>query len=152
MQLNKEKIHYYQKNRGEFLMIDYVQNLKIGESAVGYKELDKDLWFFKIHWPGDPNMPASLQLESLTQLSALPILVMPENVGKFMYVVSATNLKFKKKVTPEYSRFDIETKVESYKRGILKSKGYGFINKELACSADITLILADELSKYKINK
>ena len=40
MQLNKEKIHYYQKNRGEFLMIDYVQNLKIGESAVGYKELD----------------------------------------------------------------------------------------------------------------
>ena len=55
---------------------------------------------FKIHWPGDPNMPASLQLESLTQLSALPILVMPENVGKFMYVVSATNLKFKK----SYSR------------------------------------------------
>ena len=47
MQLNKEKIHYYQKNRGEFLMIDYVQNLKIGESAVGYKELDKDLWFLK---------------------------------------------------------------------------------------------------------
>ena len=74
-------------------------------------------------------MPASLQLECLTQLSAIPVLAMPENNGKLMYVVSADNLKFKK-VTPEYSKFDIET-VESYKRGILKSKAYGYLNLNL---------------------
>ena len=55
-------------------------------------DINKDLWFFKLHWPGDPNMPASLQLESLTQICALPILSMNENIGKFMYVVSASNL------------------------------------------------------------
>ena len=152
MQLDIDKIHSVQKNRGQFLMIDHVDDLVIKDYAKGYKELKSDLWFFKIHWPGDPNMPASLQLECLTQLSALPILAMPENMGKLMYVVSATNLKFKKKVTPDYERFDIETKVESYKRGILKCKGYGFLNTELACSGDLTLILADELDKYKINK
>ena len=59
MQLNKDKIHYYQKNRGDFLMIDYVTELEIGNFANGYKDLDENLWFFKIHWPGDPNMPAS---------------------------------------------------------------------------------------------
>lgn len=152
MKLDKDKIHLVQKNRGQFLMIDYVDDLVIGESAKGYKELNDKLWFFEIHWPGDPNMPASLQLECLTQLSAIPVLAMPENNGKLMYVVSADNLKFKKKVTPDYSKFDIETKIESYKRGILKAKAYGYLNSELACSAELTLILADELNKFKIKK
>ena len=55
---------------------------------------------------------------------------MPENNGKLMYVVSADNLKLEKRTT-EYSKFDIETKVESYKRGILKSKAYGYLNLNL---------------------
>ena len=75
---------------------------------------------------------------------------MPENNGKLMYVVSADNLKFKKKVTPEYSKFDIETKVESYKRGILKSKAYGYLNSELACSAELTLIFHYFLASLKL--
>ena len=121
MELDKEKIHLYQKNRGQFLMIDYVTDYKEGSYANGYKDLSKNLWFFEIHWPGDPNMPASLQLESLTQLSALAILTMPENVGKFMYIVSASNLSFKKKITPEYKRFDLETKMGK-KQSIIQSK------------------------------
>ena len=26
----------------------------------GYKILKKNEWFFKVHWPGDPNMPCLL--------------------------------------------------------------------------------------------
>ena len=152
MQLNKDKIHYYQKNRGDFLMIDYVTELEIGNFANGYKDLDENLWFFKIHWPGDPNMPASLQLESLTQLCALSILTMDEHVGKFMYLVSANNLKFKKKITPEFKRFNLETKIISFKRGIANCTGQGFVDNDLACSADFRLILADEIKKFKVNK
>ena len=133
-------------------MIDYVTDLKIGSYANGYKVLDENLWFFKIHWPGDPNMPASLQLEALTQLCALPILTMDENVGKFMYIVSATNLKFKKKVTPKFKRFDLETKINSFKRGLAICSGVGYINGEFVCSADFKLILADEIEKFKVNK
>ncbi len=150
MQLNKEKIHYYQKNRGQFLMVDFVDSLEIGRSASGYKELNEDLWFFKIHWPGDPNMPASLQMECLTQLAAIPILAIPENIGKFMYIVSATNLKFKKKITPEYKRFYLKTEIVSFKRGIALCKGSGYLNEELACSADFTLILENEINKFKV--
>ena len=150
MQLNKEKIHYYQKNRGQFLMVDFVDSLEIGRSASGYKELSEDLWFFKIHWPGDPNMPASLQMECLTQLAAIPILAIPENIGKFMYIVSATNLKFKKKITPEYKRFYLKTEIVSFKRGIALCKGSGYLNEELACSADFTLILENEINKFKV--
>lgn len=152
MELDKEKIHYFQKNRGQFLMIDHVTELEVGSHAKGYKILNKDLWFFKVHWPGDPNMPASLQLESLTQICALPILAIPENLGKFMYVVSANNLKFKKKITPDFEKFDLDTKITSYKRGIATCLGKGFINGELACTAEFTLVLAGELEKFKIKK
>ncbi len=77
---------------------------------------------------------------------------MPENIGKFMYLVSASNLKFKKKITPEYKRFDLETKINSFKRGLALCSGAGYINGELACTADFKLILAGEIEKYKINK
>jgi 3-hydroxyacyl-[acyl-carrier-protein] dehydratase len=152
VELDKEKIHYFQKNRDQFLMVDHVTDLKTGSYAKGYKKLNKDLWFFKVHWPGDPNMPASLQLESLTQICALPILSMNENIGKFMYVVSASNLKFKKKITPEYQKFELDTKILSYKRGLAVCSGSGFVNGELACSADFTLVLEGEIDKFKVNK
>ena len=64
--LDKKGILEYQKNRDEFLMFDQVSNLVPGVSAKGYKDLKPDEWFFKVHWPNDPNMPGFLQLEALT--------------------------------------------------------------------------------------
>ena len=34
-------------------MIDYATEIVL-ESAIGYKELPNDEWFFKVHWEGDP--------------------------------------------------------------------------------------------------
>ena len=47
-------------------MIDYVEELELENFANGYKDLLKDEWFFKVHWPKDPNMPGMLQIESCT--------------------------------------------------------------------------------------
>ncbi|HCZ10343.1 MAG TPA: beta-hydroxyacyl-ACP dehydratase, partial [Flavobacteriaceae bacterium] len=55
-------------------------------------------WFFKVHWPSDPNMPGMLQIESLVQMAALSILTIPGNKGKVMYLVSANKLKFIRKI------------------------------------------------------
>ena len=65
MKLNKKKILEYQQNRPPYLMIDFVDEVVPGKSAKGYKNLAKDEWFFKVHWPQDPNMPGMLQIESL---------------------------------------------------------------------------------------
>ena len=42
-------------------MIDYAEEIVI-ESVKGYKDFDKDEWFFKVHWPSDPNVPGVLKL------------------------------------------------------------------------------------------
>ena len=66
-----------------------------------------------------------------------------------MYLTSANNLKFLKKVLPE-KKFYIKTKIINFKRGIANCKGYAEVDKEIACSADFNLVLPDEIKKYNL--
>ena len=147
--LNKKQILEYQQNKPPYLMIDEALEIIPGKSAKGFKQLEDDEWFFKVHWENDPNMPGMLQVEALVQMSALAILTMPNNKGKVMYLTSANNLKFSKKIIPGM-RLDIETNIKSFKRGIAICDGLGLINNEIACKASFNLILPSELKKYKI--
>ena len=132
-------------------MIDFVEKVVPGKSAIGYKDLKEDEWFFKVHWPGDPNMPGMLQIESLVQMCALSILCLPGNKGKVMYLTSANNLKFIKKILPG-SRLYIETKVRSFKRGLAICEGVGLVEKKIVCKAEFNLILPEEIKKYNLKK
>ena len=149
--LNKDEIYEYQQNREPYLMIDCVTEVVPGESAKGYKDLNKEEWFFKVHWPKDPNMPGMLQIESLVQMASISILTLPHNKGKIMYLISANNLKFIKKILPG-ERLNIETRVKSFKRGIASFEGKGFVDKEMVCKADFNLILPEEIKKYTLKK
>ena len=130
-----------------YLLIDCATEIIPGQSAKGYKDLKNDEWFFKVHWPKDPNMPGMLQIEALVQMCALSILSLPGNKGKVMYLTSATNLKFVKKITPN-TRLYIETKVKNFKRGMANCEGIGLIDQKMVCKADFNLILPDEIKKY----
>ena len=46
MQLDKQKILEYQRNRSPYLMIDFVDEVIPGKSARGYKDLSNNEWFF----------------------------------------------------------------------------------------------------------
>ena len=145
MKLYKSEILEYQKNKNEFLMFDEVTEVKPGKSATGFKILDKDLWFFKLHWPGDPNMPGMLQIEALIQLCAMAIFTLPNNKGKTMYLLNVNKAKFYKKVIPD-SNFEINTEIKSYKRGIAICNGEGYQNNIKTCSAEFSMILKDYMT------
>ena len=149
LKLDKKQIYEYQQNREPYLLIDEAIEVVPGKSAKGYKFLSKDEWFFKVHWPNDPNMPGMLQIESLVQMCALAILTLSDNKGKVVYLTSATNLKFIKKILPE-SKLDIVTEIKSFKRGVAICKGEGFVKNELVCKADFNLVLPGEIRKYSL--
>ena len=148
LKLNKEEILYYQKNRDPFLMIDIATEIVPGKKANGYKYLKKDEWFFKVHWPEDPNMPGALQVEALTQMGALTILTLDGNQGKLIYVVAADKVKYKKKIIQEDELY-IETQLISWKRGIGIIKAESFVDNKPACSGIFTLVLTEEFQKSK---
>jgi len=149
IRLDKKGILEYQQNRDPYLLIDEATEVIPGKSAKGFKVLKKDEWFFEVHWPNDPNMPGMLQVESLVQMCALAILTLPNNKGKIVYLTSANNLKFAKKILPE-TKLEIVTEIKSFKRGIAICKGEGFIENELACKAEFNLVLPGEIRKYSL--
>ena len=147
LELKKKEILYYQKNRAPFLMIDHADEVYPGKYANGYKKLLENEWFFKVHWPGDPNMPGALQQEALTQMGALSLLTMEGNAGEIVYVLSANNIKYKCKVVPG-SKLIIKTEIIKFKAGIADIFAKSFINDKEACSGEFRLILAKNLRKF----
>lgn len=149
--LNTNDILEYQQNKDPYLMIDYASEVIPGVSSKGYKILKETDWFFKVHWPGDPNMPGMLQVEALVQMASLSILSMPGNKGKIMYLTSADNIKLIKKVLIG-DKLNLETKVISWKRGVGKFEGVAKVNTNIVSKASFGLILPDELKSFSINK
>ena len=145
--LNSVELLDYQPNRYPFLMIDYAEEIVIEKSVKGYKDFDKDEWFFKVHWPSDPNVPGVLQIECLFQAASLAILAKPENNAKIMYVSSLDKVRFLKKIIPG-KRLEIDAKIENFNRGIAKSRAEGKVDDELAVKAEFSLVLPNEIKKY----
>jgi 3-hydroxyacyl-[acyl-carrier-protein] dehydratase len=151
MELDINGIHEYQQNRYPYLLIDHATEIIPGVSAKGYKNLTINDWFFKCHFPGDPNMPGMLQLEAIVQLSALMVLTLPGNKGKVVYVVSGNNMKWRRKVLVG-ERFDIETKLLTWARGLGKCSGVASVNGEVACRAEFNIVMPEILDDFKVVK
>ncbi len=149
LKLDMADILEYQKNRLPYLMIDVAEEVVPGKSAKGFKHLTANDWFFECHFPGDPNMPGMLQIEALVQMSALALVTLPGNKGKVCYLTSADKLLFKRKIVAG-DRFDIETEVVSFKRGIAKLKGTGSVAGQLACKAEFSLVVPDIIEAFRV--
>jgi len=151
LRLDLNGLHEYQQNRYPYLLIDIAEEVIPGKSAKGYKDLTNDDWWFEVHFPGDPNMPGALQIEAIVQLGALMVTTLPGNKGKVVYLISANNLKLMKKILPG-DRFDIETKLLFWKRGMGKCFGVGYVKGEKVCSIDFNIVMPHILEKYKVKK
>ena len=149
--LDRAGIQEFQQNRDPYLMVDYADRIIPGVSATGYKDLRKDEWFFKVHWPGDPNMPGMLQIEALVQMGALSVLTLQGNKGKLVYLVDVEKAKFLRKVVPG-DRLSIETELISFKRGVGRCFGKGLVEDRPACSAEFKFLLPHIVSEYRVVK
>lgn len=149
LRLDHQAILDYQQNRFPYLMIDVAEEVVPGVSARGYKHLSANDWFFPCHFPGDPNMPGMLQIEAIVQMSALMVVTLPGNKGRICYITAADHLKFRRKVLPG-ERFDIETRMLSFKRGIGTCEGKGSVNGELACQAGFSLVVPSILETFRV--
>ena len=144
-------IHDYQQNRFPYLLIDYANEVIPGKSAKGYKDLLRDDWWVKVHFPKDPNMPGALQIEAIVQLGALMVTTLPGNKGEIVYLVSANKLKFRKKAVPG-NRLLLDTELISWRRGYGKARGSAYIQDKLACSVEFEFVMPSISSKYSIKR
>ena len=135
--LNKEEIKKIIPQREPFLMIDEIEEFVPGESAIAYKYVDEEEWYFKGHFPGNPIMPGVLLVESLAQTGAVAILSLDENKGKNALFGGIDKMKFKKKVIPG-CKLRLEVK-------IIKKKGPIGIGEAVA-TCDGKIVARGELT------
>lgn len=146
--LDAYAIQQYQQNRYPCLFIDFIEEAVPGKSAKGYKNFSFNEWFFPAHFPDEPNVPGFIQIEALTQLFLMTFLTLPGNKGKKTGFVSIENARFKKKIIPG-NRLDIQAELKSYSRGLAKGASIGYINGEVACSAELVIAIPDILNQFR---
>ena len=151
LRLDRDGVLEYQQNRDPYLFIDVAEEVIPGVSAKGFRQLKQDDWFFKVHWPSDPNMPGMLQVEALIQLCALTVLTLPGNKGKIVYVTSLNHIKLSEKVLPG-DRFEMVTELHSWRRGIGQCSGTGSVRGKVACRAEFNIVVPSILEQYRVGQ
>lgn len=138
--LNKEEIKKIIPQREPFLMIDEVEEYKPGESAVCYKNVDENEWYFKGHFPGNPIMPGVLITESLAQTGAVAILSMEENKGKNALFGGIDKMKFKKMVVPG-DRLKLEVHIIKRKGPIGVGEAIATVEDKIVAKGELTFAI-----------
>lgn len=144
--LDCQELQSYQPNRYPFLMIDHVDEVLPGKYARGYKNLTLNEWYFPVHFPESPNMPGALQLEALAQMLTVSLTTLPGLKGMVTHALQHT-VRFRKEVLPGM-RFEIDTEVISWKRGICKGKGVATVAGEIACEAEMLITIPEILDRF----
>ena len=138
--LNKEEIKNIIPQREPFLMIDEVEEYVSGESAVAYKNIDENEWYFKGHFPGNPIMPGVLICEALAQTGAVAILSMEENKDKNALFGGIDKMKFKRQVVPG-DKLKLEVKIIKRKGPIGVGEAIATVDGKVAAKGELTFAL-----------
>lgn len=140
--LDKEDIKKIIPQREPFLMIDEVEEYKPGESCIAYKYVNKDEYYFKGHFPGNPIMPGVLIVEALAQTGAVAILSQEKNKGKNALFGGIDKLKFKKMVVPG-DKLKLEVKIIKAKGPVGIGEVLATVDEKIAVKGELTFAIVD---------
>lgn len=132
-------------HRYPFLLVDRIQDIVLGESATGIKNVTINEPFFPGHFPQEPIMPGVLIVEALAQ-TAGALVCHSNNIGgagSSVYFMSIEEAKFRKPVVPGDV---LELKVEKLKgRGtVWKFAGKACVNGAVHAEALFTAMVVPQ--------
>ena len=136
MKMTKKDIEGIIPHRDPFLLVDEIIDVEPGKTIKGVKYVNGNEYYFKGHFPGNPIMPGVLQVETIAQVGAVAVLMLPENKNKLMLFAGIDKARFKRLVKPG-DKLEIEVELTDFRRNIGKAKGKATVDGEIACAVEI---------------
>jgi 3-hydroxyacyl-[acyl-carrier-protein] dehydratase len=135
-------------HRYPFLLIDRVEKVKLGSSAVGIKNVSANEWYFQGHFPERPILPGVLIIEAMAQsamaLVAKTIAVQnntqPEKPS-MVFFMSVEEAKFRKPVFPG-DIMELRVTKDRSRGNIWRFKGEAWVANQLTDEATFTAMIA----------
>lgn len=149
LRLIKQDILEYIQDRPPYLFVDEAE-VVAGVSANGKRYFPKDEWFFDVHFPNNPIVPAAFLIEAITQTAGLAIQVMKDELKTTtLYIKKISNIELYSAVKPNNTLF-MTTKITSFKRGIVNGFGLAYTTdsvgtKQEHCKLEFQMVMPDIL-------
>jgi 3-hydroxyacyl-[acyl-carrier-protein] dehydratase len=131
-------------HRYPMLLVDRVVDLRLGESAIGIKNVTINEPFFQGHFPGEPVMPGVLIIESMAQTAAVLVVATmgPKAEGKLVYFMSIDGARFRRPVVPG-DRIEVRVQKQQARQSVWKFSGKAIVDGNVAAEATFAAMIRD---------
>lgn len=133
------------KREYPLLLLDGVTEIKSGIMCKAFKNLSYNEWFFPKHFPNNPIMPGTLQLEAFTQAVALPLLISEDVDGLPdipILLAGIDKVRYYRSVFPG-DRLEICVQINRIAMGIATASVSASVNNEMVSECNITYKLLE---------
>jgi 3-hydroxyacyl-[acyl-carrier-protein] dehydratase len=129
-------------HRYPFLLIDRIRDIRVGEGAVGIKNVTFNEPHFQGHFPGVPIMPGVTVIEAMAQTAGVLVGLTLDLVDRnpLVYFMAIDKARFRRKVVPG----DVLELAVTVKRGssrIWKFDGVARVGDEVAAEAEFMAMI-----------
>lgn len=143
--LSMDQIMRLLPHRAPMLMVERLEKVITGESAVGIKTVSADDWYFQGHFPKKAVMPGVMIIEALAQTAAALAMHTLDvyDQEKLVYFMGVDEGRFRKMVFPGDTLY-LEVQ-KTHRRGpVWRFKGVAKVNGEIVAEVVKTAMIADE--------
>lgn len=129
-------------HRYPMLLVDRMIDLRLGESAIGIKNVSINEPFFQGHFPASPVMPGVLIVESMAQTAGILVVATmgPEAEGKLVYFMSIDGARFRRPVVPG-DRIEVHVKKLQSRQNVWKFSGKAIVDGNVAAEATFAAMI-----------
>lgn len=132
-------------HRYPILLVDRIVDYRLGEWAVGLKNVTFNEPHFQGHFPSKAIMPGVLIVEAMAQTSACLVVktLGAEAMGKLVYFMSIEEAKFRRPVVPGDS-LHIHVQVVQSRRNVWKFTGQAKVGETVCAEATFSAMIMDK--------
>lgn len=144
---NSVQIESWLPHRYPFLLVDKITELT-DTLVVGIKNVTFNEPFFQGHFPGNPVLPAVLQIEALAQTGGILALSTVEDPGNWdTYFIKIENARFKHKVVPGDTLILKMELLAPIRRGLCQMYGTAYVGNKIVSEGELTAQIVKRTEK-----